>query len=155
MRPARLDIPSRSGAASNDQEVASNMEGVVGDDKRVMLIRPADRSEGQMTPGMRREQAVSADRSWAGFVTTEAGMVSGWHHHGDYESHIYVVSGLLRMESGPGGRDVIEAQPGDFVFVPPHTVHREGNPASADATVVVVRAGSGEAVFNVDGPDET
>ena len=125
------------------------------DDKRVKLIRPADRSEGQMTPGMRREQAVSTDRSWAGHVTTEAGMVSGWHHHGDYESHIYVVSGVLRMESGPGGQDVTDAQPGDFVFVPPHTVHREGNPASAEATVVVVRAGRGEAVFNVDGPDET
>jgi len=127
----------------------------VGDDKRVRLIRPDNRSEGQMTPGMRREQAVSTDRSWAGYVTTEAGMVSGWHHHGDYETHIYVVSGALRMESGPGGQDVVEAQPGDFVFVPPHTVHREGNPTSAEAAVIVIRAGSGEAVFNVDGPDAT
>jgi uncharacterized RmlC-like cupin family protein len=81
-------------------------------------------------------------------------MVSGWHHHGDYESHIYVVSGVLCMESGPGGHDVVDAQPGDFVFVPPHTVHREGNPASAEATVIVIRAGRGEAVFNVDGPEE-
>jgi uncharacterized RmlC-like cupin family protein len=149
----RLDIPSRSRAASGNQQVAAT-EGVVGDEDRVRLIRPDDRSEGQMTSGMRREQAVSTDRSWAGHVTTEAGMVSGWHHHGDYESHIYVVSGLLRMESGPGGQDVLDAQPGDFVFVPPHTVHREGNPASEDATVIVVRAGIGEAVFNVDGPDE-
>jgi uncharacterized RmlC-like cupin family protein len=102
---------------------------------------------------MRREQAVSTERSWAGYVTTEAGMVSGWHHHGDYESHIYVLSGALRMESGPGGEVVVDAHPGDFVFVPPHTVHREGNPTSADATVIVVRAGRGEVVFNVDGPD--
>lgn len=50
----------------------------MGDDKRVILIRPDDRSEGQRTPGMRREQAVSTERSWAGHVTTEAGMVSGW-----------------------------------------------------------------------------
>jgi len=125
------------------------------DDMRVTLIRPGDRAEGQMTPGMRREQAASTDRSWAGHVTTEAGMVSGWHHHGDYESHIYVMSGTLRIESGPGGRDVVEAQPDDFVFVPPHTVHREGNPTSTDSMLIVVRAGSGEAVFNVDGPDET
>jgi uncharacterized RmlC-like cupin family protein len=123
-------------------------------DKRVRLIRPPDRTEGQKTPGMRREAAASTDRSWAGYVTTDAGMVSGWHHHGDYESHIYVVSGVLRMESGPEGRDVVEAYPGDFVFVPPHTVHREGNPGSDDAAVIVVRAGSGEAVFNVDGPDQ-
>ena len=122
------------------------------DDKRVRLISPADRSAGPPTPGMRREQAVSADRSWAGYVTTDAGAVSDWHHHGDYESHIYVLSGVMRIESGPRGEDVLDARPGDFVFVPPHTVHREGNPTSADATVVVVRAGSGEAVFNVDGP---
>jgi uncharacterized RmlC-like cupin family protein len=102
---------------------------------------------------MHREQAVSTDRSWAGHVTTDAGMVSGWHHHGDYESHIFVLSGALRMESGPGGGDVVDAGPGDFVFVPPHTVHREGNPTSDESTVIVVRAGSGEAVFNVDGPD--
>jgi uncharacterized RmlC-like cupin family protein len=122
--------------------------------ERVRLIRPEDRSEGPPTPGMRREQSAETDRSWAGHVTTEAGMVSGWHHHGDYESHIYVVSGALRMESGPGGRDVIDAEPGDFIFVPPHTVHREGNPTSEDAEVIVVRAGSGEAVFNVDGPEQ-
>jgi uncharacterized RmlC-like cupin family protein len=122
-------------------------------DVRVRRIRPEDRSEGQPTPGMRRMQAAGTDRSWAGYVTTEAGMVSGWHHHGDYESHIYVLAGALRMESGPGGQDVVEAQPGDFVFVPPHTVHREGNPTSTEAKLVVVRAGTGEAVVNVDGPD--
>jgi uncharacterized RmlC-like cupin family protein len=118
------------------------------------MVGPHDRTEGQPTPGMRREQAVSTDRSWAGYVSTDAGMVSGWHHHGDYESHIYVLSGALRMESGPGGRDVVDAGPGDFVFVPPHTVHREGNPATEEATLIVVRAGSGEPVFNVEGPDE-
>jgi uncharacterized RmlC-like cupin family protein len=127
----------------------------VGEDERVRLIAPADRSEGQPTPGMRREQAASTDRSWAGHVTTDAGTVSGWHHHGDYESHIYVVSGVMRVESGPDGQDVVDAQPGDFVFVPPHVVHREGNPTTSEATVVVVRAGSGQQVFNVDGPDAT
>lgn len=121
--------------------------------KHVRVIRPADRSEGQKTPGMRREQAVSTDRSWGGYVSTEAGMVSGWHHHGDFESHIYVVSGMLRMESGPGGQDVAEAQAGDFLFVPAHTVHREGNPGADESAVIVVRAGSGEPVVNVDGPD--
>ena len=124
------------------------------EDRQVKVIRPAERSEGQATPGMRREMAVGSDRSWSGYVTTDAGMVSGWHHHGDFESHIYVLSGALRMECGPRGRDVVEAGPGDFVFVPAHTVHREGNPGTEEAAVVVVRAGSGEAVFNVDGPDE-
>lgn len=125
----------------------------MGDGDKVRVVRPVDRSEGQPTPGMHREEAAATDRSWAGYVTTEAGMVSGWHHHGDHESHIYVVSGGLRMESGPGGRDVVEAGPGDFVFVPPHTVHREANPTAEESELIVVRAGEGEPVFNVDGPD--
>ncbi len=125
----------------------------MGEDAAVRIVRPGDRTEGTPTPGMHREEALDTDKMWAGYVTTDAGMVSGWHHHGDYESHIYVISGALRLESGPGGQDVVEPQPGDFVFVPPHTVHREGNPTSAEAAMIVVRAGTGEAVFNVDGPD--
>ena len=121
---------------------------------RVRRISPAERSEGQATPGMRREEAASTDRSWGGHVTTSAGAVSGWHHHGDYESHIYVLSGAMRIESGPRGEHVVDAQPGDFVFVPPHTVHREGNPTSAESELVVFRAGHGETVFNVDGPGD-
>ena len=52
-------------------------------------------------------------------------MVSGWHHHGGYETVIYVLTGLLRMEFGPGGATTIVAGPGDFVYVPTGVVHRE------------------------------
>ena len=89
---------------------------------------------------------------WAGFVTTEAGMVSGWHHHGDHESTIYVMTGAMRMEFGPGGAEVIEAGPGDFLYVPPHVIHRESNPSEQAGTAIVVRAGTGDPVTNVDGP---
>jgi uncharacterized RmlC-like cupin family protein len=102
--------------------------------------------------GVAREEAVATDGLWAGYVTTEAGMDSGWHHHGDYESTVYVLSGALRMEFGPGGGEVIDAEPGDFLYVAPHAIHREGNPTDAAATLVVVRAGSGDPVTNVDGP---
>jgi uncharacterized RmlC-like cupin family protein len=101
---------------------------------------------------MRREQAISSDGMWAGLAHTEPGMVSGWHHHGDYETSIYVVTGQVRMESGPGGGDVVEAGPGDFFYVPPGAVHREGNPGDDEAHLIVVRAGSGPPVVNVDGP---
>jgi uncharacterized RmlC-like cupin family protein len=80
-------------------------------------------------------------------------MISGWHHHGDHESTIYVLTGSLRMEFGSGGGEAFEAHPGDFVFVGKHAVHREGNPSSEEATAVVVRAGQGEPVVNVDGPE--
>jgi uncharacterized RmlC-like cupin family protein len=79
-------------------------------------------------------------------------MVSGWHHHAGYESTIYVISGALRMEFGPDGTQSFEAGPGDFVFVGKEVVHRESNPSGEVSQIVVVRAGEGEPVVNVDGP---
>jgi len=99
-----------------------------------------------------REEAIAADGIWAGLVRTEPGMVSGWHHHGEHETSIYVASGHLRMESGSGGSDVIEASEGDFVHVPARSVHREANPGGTVSRLIVVRAGHGPITVNVDGP---
>lgn len=117
-------------------------------------IRPEGRVEADPTPGMVREQAIAIDGMWSGFVRTAARMTSGWHHHGDHDSTIYVVSGGLRMESGPGGRDVVEAREGDFLHVPKGAVHRESNPDDTESRIVVVRAGRGPPTINVDGPAE-
>lgn len=56
------------------------------------------------------------------------------------------------MEFGEGGRETLEAEVGDFLLVSPHAVHRESNPGAEESVIVVVRSGSGEPVFNVDGP---
>ena len=119
----------------------------------VLLVTPDERRPGPATPGMDRQQATSSDRMWSGFVRTEAGMVSGWHHHGDHETVVYLVAGSMRMEFGPGGERSVDAGPGDFLVVPPHTVHRESNTSSEPSDAIVVRAGTGESTVNVDGPD--
>ena len=118
----------------------------------VSLIRPEDRVEGDQTPGMVREQAVMTGDMWAGLVRTEPHMVSGWHHHGDHETSIYVISGALRMESGPEGESIVEAAPGDFLYVPKGAVHREANPGDEESQIVVVRVGHGPTVINVKTP---
>ena len=119
----------------------------------VRRIRPDERTEGQATTGMIREEAVATEAMWAGLVRTAPGMMSGWHHHGDFESVIYVTTGALVMEFGPGGRETLEARPGDFLYVAPRAIHRESNPTDDASHIVVVRSGSGEAVINVDGPE--
>ena len=118
----------------------------------VRRITPQERREGSPTPGMVREEAVSSDGMWAGLARTDSGVESGWHHHGEYESTIYVLSGLLRMEFGSDGTEILEARPGDFLYVARGAVHRESNPSDVESQIVVVRSGSGEPVFNVDGP---
>jgi uncharacterized RmlC-like cupin family protein len=118
----------------------------------VRRITPGERTQGASTPGMTREQAIATDRTWSGLVFAQPGTVSGWHHHGEYETTIYVLSGKLRMESGPRGVDVMDAGAGDFVYVARGAVHRESNPSDEAARLVVVRAGSGDPVVNVEGP---
>ena len=120
---------------------------------RIRLIREGDRSVDDSTAGMIREAAVTTDRMWAGLVRTEPGMASGWHHHGEYETAIYVVSGRLRMEFGPGGREMEEADAGDFLYVPKGAIHRETNPLNEEGALIAARSGTGPPVINVDGPE--
>lgn len=121
-------------------------------DEPVEHVRPEHRRESDPTPGMVREQAIAVPGMWAGLVRTEPGASSGWHHHGTYETTIYVAAGRLRMESGAAGEAVIDAGAGDFLRVPPGAIHRESNPAEEESHLVVVRAGHGPPTINVDGP---
>src|SRR6478609_4242708 len=116
------------------------------------MVAATDRSDADPTPGMTRHVATHAEGMWSGTVDTEPHAVSGWHHHGDYETTIYIVSGRMRLESGPGGEHVVEAGPGDFLRVPAGAVHRESNPGAGSSHAVIVRCGSGEPTYNTDGP---
>ena len=102
---------------------------------------------------MDRFTTIATATMWGGGARTEPGMVSGWHHHGEQESAIYVVSGVLHMEYGPGGTETFDAGLVDFVYVPRGMIHRESNPSSEPADVVVIRAGTGESIVNVEGPE--
>jgi uncharacterized RmlC-like cupin family protein len=91
------------------------------------------------------------DTLWAGQVETEPGAVSGWHHHDVNETSLYVISGVLRFEfDGYDGH--LDAEAGDFVHVPPFTVHRESNPTDQPSVAVIARAGGGVPTVNVDDP---
>lgn len=115
---------------------------------------PADQlTDDDPTPGMRRQLAFETPGLWAGVVHTEPGASSGWHHHGDHETSLYVVEGSMRLEFGPGGAKSVDAGPGSFLHVPAHTVHRESNPGDDRSTAVIARAGTGIPTVNVDGPD--
>lgn len=111
-----------------------------------------ERRVGDPTPGMVREQAIAVDGMWAGFVSTAPHMTSGWHHHGDHDTAVYVVDGAIRLEFGAEGGEVVEAGEGDFVHVPKNAIHRESNPLDQESHAIVVRAGDGPPTINVDGP---
>jgi uncharacterized RmlC-like cupin family protein len=126
----------------------------------VRVVRPHERDASTtQTPGMARVAGVApatcgASSVWMGEVTTEPRFRSGAHHHGDVESAIYVMRGRLRMRWGERLEHSLDAEPGDFVFVPAQTVHQEMS-VSDDRLVIILARGSAEnVVVNVDMPDE-
>jgi uncharacterized RmlC-like cupin family protein/predicted DNA-binding protein (MmcQ/YjbR family) len=117
--------------------------------KHVTKIAATELVRGQPTPGLTRSQAIVLEDLWSGTAVTEPGVVSGWHHHGEHDTIVYVTRGSFDVETATG---VVNAQAGDFVHVPAHTVHREGNSSDHVAEVVLVRRGRGPVVVNVAAP---
>ena len=106
------------------------------------------------TAGMQRYAAISqhsvgSNRLWMGQTHVRPQMRSGDHHHGEAETAIYVVSGnpefvFLDPESGEQTR--IATSPGDYVFVPAYTPHREENNDPQNEAVVVLARSTQEAI---------
>lgn len=120
--------------------------------ERVRVIKQDELVAADPTPGMSRQRAFEVPMLWAGRVDTAPGSVSGWHHHDRNDTSLYVVSGTLRLEF-EGGTGHLDATAGDFVHVPPFTVHRESNPTDEPAVAVIARAGGGIPTVNVTRAD--
>ena len=111
-------------------------------------------SEAPGSPGIVRHLAFEGEGFMVVRSRVDSGVVSGWHHHGDYDIYGYIVSGSVRFEHGPGGRDAISVGPGDFFHVPARTVHRDVNPSGSEGQeVILFLRGGGPMVVNVEGPD--
>jgi uncharacterized RmlC-like cupin family protein len=102
--------------------------------------------------GMRRFEAISggmtgSEKIWMGESHIGPDTRSAPHHHGESETAIYVLRGHPVFVFLEGGEEVrIEAQPGDYVFVPPYVPHREENPATDGEAVVVLARSTQEAI---------
>jgi uncharacterized RmlC-like cupin family protein len=107
------------------------------------------------TAGMVRWAAISGTtcgsaRLWMGQTHVAPGASSGDHHHGDSETAIYVVSGHPVFVFAEGREEVrLETGPGDYIFVPPYTPHREENPGGEEAVVVIARSSQEAIVVNL------
>jgi uncharacterized RmlC-like cupin family protein len=108
-------------------------------------------------------RTVGSEKLWMGRTHVAPSANSGNHHHGDSETAIFVLSGhpvfvFAASADSPGaaGETRIETSPGDFVFVPPFTPHREENPSPDEEAVVVIARSTQEAiVVNIESLSET
>jgi quercetin dioxygenase-like cupin family protein len=79
------------------------------------------------------------------------GPPGAWHHHGDHHVIAYLISGKVRIESGPDGSVITEPSPGDLVHIEPGTVHRETYEGLVE--IVGFTTGSGPGRVDVADPD--
>jgi uncharacterized RmlC-like cupin family protein len=122
---------------------------------RVRLVKPAQYTpQTAQTAGFVRQEIFSESGAWVGITRTPPGSTSAWHHHGDYDTYIYLQAGTGRLEFGPRGSASVDGEPGDFVHISKGVVHRELNTGDSETVALIVRVGSGAPVFNVDRPDD-
>ena len=121
---------------------------------KIEALRKEDLREAPATPGIKRYLAFEGDDYLILRSKANPGVVSAWHHHGDYEVYGFIISGSERLEYGPNGEENILVGEGDFFHIPPQTVHRDVNPSPDEGQeALLFLRGTGPVVVNVDGPD--
>lgn len=95
---------------------------------------------------------VGSEHLYSSIVTTAPLGRTEIHHHGECETSIYILSGRARFYSGEGLSDIVDADQGDFIYVPAYEVHVEENASDSDPLVVLLsRNCDGSVVHYVDG----
>jgi len=117
-------------------------------------VKGNETTQGPITPGQNRRKAITADGLWVGEChVTALEAPSQWHHHAEFDSVMYMLSGRIRVDFGEHGEKSFEIGKGDYAYFPRRAIHRcqilEGGD---DVYYVFVRVGHGESVVNVDGP---
>ena len=118
------------------------------------VIRAGELEPGPITPGQIRSKALEVGDLWVGEChVTARDQPSQWHHHKDFDSVMYMLSGRIRVDHGSGGTKSFELGAGDYAYFPRRVIHRAQILEGDDVRYVFVRVGQGETLENVDGPE--
>ena len=77
-------------------------------------------------------------------ATIPPGGVAFAHIHVDFELMLYILKGRVRHEYGPGCRQVVENEAGDFIFIEPGIPHEVFNLSDSEEVVAVVARSSAD-----------
>lgn len=122
--------------------------------KEIGYIKADQLQMGPQTPGQVRKKALEAGELWVGQChVTALNEPSQWHHHQEFDSVMFMLSGRIRVDFGENGQDSFEIGKGDYAYFPRRAIHRcEILEGGDDVHYVFVRVGKGETVVNHDGP---
>ena len=123
--------------------------------QKIGYVKSDQLVDGPITPGQNVRKGLEAGDLWVGQChVTALAEPSQWHHHQEFDSVMFMLSGRIRVDYGENGAESFEIGKGDYAYFPRRAIHRcqivEGGD---DVHYVFVRVGRGETVVNVDGPD--
>jgi uncharacterized RmlC-like cupin family protein len=73
------------------------------------------------------EQTTGAKGLSMNLVIIPAGGCAEPHYHRDYETAIYLLKGRVKTHYGPGLKESVINEAGDFIFIPPGVPHQPHN----------------------------
>ena len=107
----------------------------------VFVIRGSDNCRAwnniRYKPGLSAKNVGSRKLSM-NVATIPPGGVAYAHIHVDFEVMLYILQGRVRHEYGPGLRQTVENQAGDFIYIEPGVPHEVFNMSDSEPVVAVV-----------------
>ena len=119
------------------EDLKKDVEGCQG----ILVIRGSETCRGWN--GIRYKLGMSAknvgsNKLSMNVATIPPGGVAYAHIHVDFEVMLYILSGRVRHEYGPGLKNAIENQAGDFIYIEPGVPHEVCNMSETEPVVAVV-----------------
>ena len=104
--------------------------------------------------GIHYKQGMSAKNAGttklsANIATIPPGGVAFAHIHVDFELILYILHGKVRHEFGPGLKQVLENEAGDFIYIKPGVPHEVFNMSYTEPVVAFVARSSADEWDNI------
>jgi len=124
----------------NDPQTSPTLAPVEGHDGILVVRASANCRDWN---GIRYKTGLSAKNTRArelsmNVATIPPGGVAYAHVHVDFEVMLYILSGHVRHEYGPGLKYSVENTAGDFIFIEPGVPHEVFNTSATEPVVAVV-----------------
>ena len=124
-----------------DEDLKQYVEGEEG----IWVIRGGDTC--RQWNGIRYKTGLSAKNVPArklsmNVATIPPGGVAAAHIHIGFEVMLYILKGRVRHEYGPGLKQVVENEAGDFIYIEPGVPHEVFNISDSEEVVAVVARSS-------------
>jgi uncharacterized RmlC-like cupin family protein len=92
---------------------------------------------------------VGTTKLSANIATIPPGGVARAHIHVGFELILYILEGRVRHEFGPGLKQMIENEAGDFIYIKPGVPHEVFNMSDTEPVVAFVARSSAEEWDNI------